>query len=110
MSALIYCPFPYAASAESIGAQLLDEGLIACINIGAPIRSLFIWLGERGESDEIPALLKTDAALLERAVARLEDLHPYDCPAIMGWRCDAVGTATKGWLGGLAKAEGGDCE
>jgi periplasmic divalent cation tolerance protein len=101
VTALVYCPFPDTQSAEQVGAVLLDEGLIGCINIGASIRSLFAWQGERGEGEEIPALLKTDAMLLERAIARLEALHPYDAPAIMGWRCDAAGSATQAWLGGL---------
>lgn len=101
MTALIYCPFPDAASAERVGAAMLDEGLIGCINIGAPIRSLFAWQGERGESDEVPALIKTDAALLERAIARLEALHPYEAPAAIGWKADAAGSATQAWLGAL---------
>ena len=100
MSALIYCPFADTATAEVIGAQLLDEGLIACINIGGPIRSLFVWQGEHGEAEEWPALLKTDATLLRKAMIRLEDLHPYDSPAILGWPCEA-GAATSRWLAGL---------
>lgn len=100
MSALIYCPFPDSAAAERIGGQLLDEGLIACINIGGPIRSLFAWQGERGASEECPALLKTHASLLHKAMNRLEVLHPYDSPAILGWPCKA-GVATGAWLAGL---------
>jgi periplasmic divalent cation tolerance protein len=30
--------------------------------------------------------MKTDATMLERAIARLEALHPYETPAILGWR------------------------
>ena len=101
MTALVYCPFPDAETAQRIGGQLLDEGLIACINIGNSITSLFAWDGERGSAEEIPALLKTDAALLEQAIVRLEALHPYESPAILGWPCQA-GAATRSWLGGLA--------
>ncbi len=100
MSALIYCPFPDAETAREVGGALLDEGLIGCINIGAPIGSIFDWSGDRGEGEEIPALFKTDAALLERAIARIECLHPYDAPAILGWPCIA-GQATRTWLEGL---------
>ncbi len=106
MTALIYCPFPDGETAETIGGVLLDEGLIGCINIGAPIRSLFMWDGKRGDGTEIPGLLKTDAALLEKAVARLESLHPYDAPAILGWRCDVAGTATQAWLGAIGASSG----
>ena len=97
MSALIYCPFPDEEAARTIGRTLLKERLIACINIGGPITSLFVWNGERGESAECAALCKTQAALLPAAIARLETLHPYDAPAIFGWPCMG-GTATQDWL------------
>ena len=101
MTALVYCPFPDAETAQRIGGQLLDEGLIGCINMGASITSMFIWDGERGSAEEIPALLKTDVSLLDQAIARLETLHPYESPAILGWPCQA-GAATRSWLGELA--------
>ena len=103
MSALIYCPFPDAGSAREVGAQLLDEGLIGCLNMGGPIRSLFAWGGERGEGEECAALFKTDARLLEKTIARLEELHPYDAPGVLGWPCVA-GKATGEWLGALIRA------
>ena len=98
MTALIYCPFPDPLIAEEIGNKLLDEKLIGCINIGESIRSLFAWSGERGSGSEIPALLKTDRSKLQAAVARLETLHPYEAPAILGWNCDVSGRATREWL------------
>ncbi|MBX7501283.1 divalent-cation tolerance protein CutA [Qipengyuania mesophila] len=101
MTALIYCPFPDAASAETIGRTLIDERLIACINIGGPVRSIFAWKGAVDEGEEVPCLLKTTARLLERAIARLEVLHPYEAPAITGWHCDAAGAATQAWLDAL---------
>ena len=100
MSALIYCPFPDPASARKVGQTLLDEGLIGCINIGGSISSLFEWAGERSEGEECPVILKTDAALLDQAVARLEDLHPYDSPAVLGWPCIAS-PGTREWLARL---------
>lgn len=103
MAALIWCPFPDEASAESAASVLLDERLVACANMIAGVRSLFTWQGERGQGDEVGVLFKTDARVLDQAVVRLEMLHPYDAPAIMGWRCDAAGVATAQWLGELAE-------
>ncbi|WP_338466959.1 divalent-cation tolerance protein CutA [Novosphingobium sp. ZN18A2] len=97
-AALVWCPFADVQSAETAASTLLDEGLIACANIMPPMRSLYRWNGERGEGTETGVLFKTCAHLLERAVARLEAIHPYDAPAITGWRCDAAGAATRGWL------------
>ena len=103
MSALVYCPFPDSATAREVGQKLLKEGLIGCINIGASLTSIFEWAGERGEGEECPALLKTDASLLDPVIARLEELHPYDTPAILGWPCVAS-QATREWLHSLKPA------
>ena len=101
--ALIWCPFPDAATAAATAKTLLDERLIACANIMPAMISLFDWNGERGEATEAGALLKTDAALLQRAVARLGEEHPYDEPAILAWRCDEAAPATAAWLAALTR-------
>lgn len=102
--ALIWCPFPDEASAADTASQLLDERLVGCANILGRIRSLFVWQGARQESHEVAVLFKTDAALLDQAVGRMKQLHPYESPAVIGWRCDAAAPGTAGWLGGLAEA------
>lgn len=98
-AALIWCPFPDAASAEAAAGVLLDEGLVACANILPAVRSLYRWEGVRAEGAETGVLFKTTVDALARAVARLEALHPYDAPAIAGWSCEAAGRATLDWLG-----------
>jgi periplasmic divalent cation tolerance protein len=100
-AALIWSPFESEEAAARAASQLLDEGLIACANLVPGVRSLYVWQGERGEARECGVLFKTDAALLERAVARLAAIHPYDTPAIAGWRADAVPPSTAAWLGAL---------
>lgn len=102
-AALIWCPFASEEEAAKAASQLLDESLIACANILPGVRSLYVWQGERGEAQECGALLKTEASLLERAVARLAAIHPYETPAIVGWRADAVPPATAAWLGELVR-------
>ena len=99
-AALIWSPFESEEAAAAAASQLLDEGLIACVNL-MPVRSLYVWRGERGDARECGALFKTEASLLERAIERLATLHPYDAPAIVGWRADAAAPSTVKWLGGL---------
>lgn len=103
MSALIWCPFPDRDSARAAARTLLDEKLIACANLLGPIESIFDWQGERGSAEEIGALFKTNEDLLDRAITRLEVLHPYDTPAILGWRCDSAADGTRAWLGLLGQ-------
>ena len=105
MTALIWCPFADEDSAAAAASQLLDESLVACANIFPPMRSLYVWQGERGEARECGVLFKTDAALLARATARLAEIHPYDTPAILGWRTDPAPAGTREWLRDLVRAE-----
>ena len=105
MSALIYAPFPDRDSARAVAIQLLDEKLIACANLMGGVESIYEWNGERGESREIGVLFKTEASLLAHAVTRLEALHPYETPAVLGWKCDAAGTATAAWLGSIQRQD-----
>ena len=98
MSALIWSPFADEASAAAAASQLLDERLIACANILPPMRSLYTWQGERGEAVEVGVLFKTDASALDRAIARLAEIHPYEVPSIIGWRADVAARPTARWL------------
>jgi periplasmic divalent cation tolerance protein len=99
-AALIWSPFASEDDAAKAAAALLDEGLIACANL-VPVRSLYVWQGERGEARECGALFKTSEGLLDKAVARLAEIHPYETPAITGWRANAAASATAAWLAGL---------
>ena len=99
--ALIWCPFPSRDAAARVAGTLLDERLIACANVLPGMLSLYEWKGERGGDEEAGALFKTDAALLDRAIARISALHPYEQPTIIGWRCEAASPQTAQWLGAL---------
>ncbi|MEC8178184.1 MAG: divalent-cation tolerance protein CutA [Pseudomonadota bacterium] len=101
MSALIYTVFATREDARAVASQLLDERLIACANVIGRVEALFEWDGERGEGEEIAILFKTNAERLDDAVARLETLHQYEAPAILGWRADSAGKATTAWLATL---------
>jgi periplasmic divalent cation tolerance protein len=97
-AALIWSPFATEEAAAAAASQLLDERLIACANIVTGVRTLYVWQGERGEARECGALFKTSAALLDKAVARLAEIHPYETPAIAGWHADAAAPETLAWL------------
>ena len=102
-AAFIWCPFPNEEEAAAAARQLLDERLIACANLLPAMRSIYEWNGERGDAQECGALFKTEAALLDRAIARIADIHPYETPAIAGWQADACNPATAEWLAGLVQ-------
>lgn len=101
-AALVWCPFPDEDTALAAIHALLDEKLVVCGNVLPGITSVFVWNGAKDTAREAGALLKTNADLLDRAIERLVELHPYEEPAVLGWRCDAAAPATLAWLSGIA--------
>lgn len=105
MGALIWSTFANREEARNITGVLLKEQLIACANM-VDIESTFLWDGVVSDGHECGALFKTSGTLLDQAVARIEQLHPYEIPAILGWRCDSTAAQTAAWLAALAVAGG----
>lgn len=97
---MIWCPFADEHQAAEAARTLLDESLIACANILAPMRSLYRWDGALGEGVETGAIFKTNSDRQAAAIARLAELHPYDEPAVLAWACDAA-PGTSAWLAKL---------
>ena len=95
MSALIWTTFTDRQSARESARTLIEEGMAACANFIAT-DSIYAWNGEMGEGTEIGVLFKTSSEILDRAVLRLENLHPYDSPAfsIAGQSWDPASCAT----------------
>ena len=77
---LILMTAPSADVAAGIVRVLLDEKLVACGNILPSITSMYRWEGRVEESSEAMVMLKTTAVLAMEAVARIEQVHPYDVP------------------------------
>lgn len=100
--ALVWCPFPDEEAALAAIHQLLDERLIACGNVLGPMTCVFVWNGQKDAGRESGALLKTNSDLLDAAVNRLAEIHSYEEPAVVGWRCDAAAAGTAGWLAAIA--------
>lgn len=105
MSAMIWCPFPDRETARSIADALLDARLIACANLVGEIESIFDWNSKRDCQREFAVLFKTHETRLDEAIEKIAALHPYDSPAILGWRCDSVGAQTQAWLQNWGKGE-----
>ena len=82
--ALIVCTHvPDHALATTLARALLDQRLAACINIGAPVVSIYHWLDRIETGQEVPVVIKTRSALYSNVEAAIRKLHPYDTPEII---------------------------
>lgn len=66
--------------AERIATALVEERLAACVNLVAPITSIYRWRGAVERAEEVLLVVKTRRSLAARVVARIRALHSYDVP------------------------------
>ena len=76
------------APSEDMGKQiagaLLKKKLAACVNIIAPINSLYVWRGETCDDEEVLLIVKSRAELFEdKIIPAVKAIHPYDVPEII---------------------------
>ena len=67
-------------TAEQIARTLIDERLAACVNVHAPMVSIYRWKGAVEKENERQIVIKTTRAVLPALEKRLRELHPYELP------------------------------
>ena len=68
---------------KKMARHLVEERLAACVNISAPIQSLYRWKGKVNEDKEFLLLIKTSRELFEEIKAAVLKLHSYTTPEIV---------------------------
>jgi len=66
--------------AERIATALVEERLAACVNVVAPITSVYRWRGAVERAEEVLLVVKTRRQNAARVAARISALHSYELP------------------------------
>ena len=69
--------------ALALGRTLVEEGLAACVNVLAPMESVYRWQGSVHQDAERQLVIKTRAERLDALYGRLRTLHPYEVPEFL---------------------------
>ena len=69
--------------AERIGDTLVRERCAACVNILGEVQSMFWWEATVQSEREVAMTAKTSAGQLDSLIARVHELHSYDCPCVV---------------------------
>jgi periplasmic divalent cation tolerance protein len=95
---VVLCTVPDEATAERIAHALLDEQLVACVNIVPGLRSLYRWQGKIEDERELLLVIKTQAARYAALERRLQELHPYDVCEVLALEVSAAASKYLSWL------------
>jgi periplasmic divalent cation tolerance protein len=80
---MVYVSASSKVEAERIAQVLLDERLVACVNIVGSVSSLFHWDGKMESAEECLLIMKSRGDLFETLEVRVRALHSYDVPEVI---------------------------
>jgi periplasmic divalent cation tolerance protein len=80
---LVLTSLPDHEGALALARSLVTGRLAACVNVGAPVESMYHWHGEFETAREVPLVIKTRQALYGAVEAAVRAAHPYELPEII---------------------------
>ena len=83
MVAIVYTTIDDISDARRIAHTLVEEQIVACVNIIPEIESYYKWKGKTENDKEIVLICKTVDNNVKKAIQRIKELHKYDLPAIV---------------------------
>jgi periplasmic divalent cation tolerance protein len=90
--------------AKQIARHLVDEKLAACVNVSAPIRSIYRWEGKIADDREYQLFIKSTRDLFPEIKTAISTIHSYHTPEIV---CLPIIDGSRNylqWIGDSVKA------
>ena len=96
---LVLTTLPADADAAVFARTLVSERLAACVNLLAPMESVYRWEGDVQREAERQLIMKTTRARVDALWQRVRELHPYDVPEFLVLPIADGSDAYLRWLG-----------
>ena len=80
---IVLSTVPDDERAETLARTLVDEKLAACVNLHAPMVSIYRWKGQVERAAERQLVIKTTRDRVPALEARLKQLHAYELPEFL---------------------------
>ena len=85
-------------TAMTIARTLVQERLVACVNVATAVESIYWWQGKLEQSLEYVLMMKTTAARIDPLRERLLALHPYEVPEFVVLPVESGSEAYLSWI------------
>ncbi len=83
MVSIIYSTFGSIEDARRIAHTLVEEQLVACVNIIPKVESFYRWEGKIEDDEEVVIIAKTVDKNVKKTIKRIKSLHSYELPDII---------------------------
>lgn len=89
-----------AEEAQRLARELVSRRAAACVNIVAPVRSVYRWNGRIEDAEEWLLIIKTSRSSFDRLRSILENAHSYELPEVLAIPVIAGSPNYLAWLEG----------
>jgi periplasmic divalent cation tolerance protein len=83
MVAVVYTTINEIQTARRMAKTLVEEQLVACVNIIPKIESYYKWKGKIENEEEVLIIAKTVDKNVKKTIQRIKQLHSYEVPDII---------------------------
>lgn len=83
MYVVVYVTAKDLAEGQKIADYLVEQKLVACVNIVKDVQSVFAWEGKVDRSSEVLLVMKSRKALMPRIIRAVKMVHSYQLPEII---------------------------
>lgn len=83
MVAVVYTTIDKIQDARKMAHMLVEEQLVACVNIIPKIESYYRWKGKIENEEECVLIAKTTNNNVKKTIQRIKQLHKYELPDII---------------------------
>ena len=80
---LVVANAPSELLAKRIAHKAVEQGLAACVNLGEPKLSMYMWQDTLESAQEVPITFKTTGARVLALMEHIKSIHPYEVPEII---------------------------
>lgn len=92
--------YPEQAQAEQIAKILVRENLAACVQLDAPITSVYSWQGSVECEKEVRVWIKCKEEMLKDLEEKVKQHHPYETPQWIVLKADQASAEYLSWVYG----------
>ena len=95
---VIFCNAPNRIEAKLIARELVEQKLVACVNLVDKVESIYAWQGAVHNETECMMVMKTKKNMFDKVNEIIQSLHSYDVPEVISLVIDKGDRKYIDWL------------
>ena len=101
---IILCTINDLNTAKDISRHLLENNLVACVNIIPDVVSMYQWKDEICEDTEYLMVMKTTADMFNAVKTEIKKLHSYEIPEIISVNIEEGANDYLSWINSVVNS------